>query len=79
MATITNKIANTIAHVILGTAVIGGAALGFAGMAGAASGPAVPTTTTTVPGYEYYPDTYATAAPSQAPGWQGHHGPNHMK
>lgn len=61
--------------------IVGGAALGLAAMASAAPGPAAPTTTTVVPagpGYQYYPDTYATAPPTQVPGWQGHHGPGHM-
>jgi hypothetical protein len=59
--------------------IIGGAALGLAGMANAA--PAAPTTTAPAPygpGYQYYPDTYATPVPTQAPGWNNHHGPNHM-
>ena len=30
------------------------------------------------PGYQYYPDDYATPVPTQAPGWNNHHGPNHM-
>ena len=45
--------------------IIGAAALGLAGMAHA--DPAAPTTTTIVPapvgpGYQYYPDTYASPA-----------------
>jgi hypothetical protein len=56
--------------------IIGGAALGMAGMANA-----TPTTTAPSPngpGYQYYPDTYAKPVPTQAPGWNNHHGPNHM-
>jgi hypothetical protein len=58
---------------------IGAGALGLAGMASA--DPAAPTTTTIVPsgpGYQYYPDTYATPPATQTPGWQGHHGPGHL-
>jgi hypothetical protein len=59
---------------------IGAAAVGLAGMAHA--DPAAPVTTTAPapvgPGYQYYPDYYATPAPTQVPGWQGHHGPGHM-
>jgi hypothetical protein len=61
--------------------IIGCAALGLAGLANATPGPAAPTTTAPAPsgpGYEYYPETYATPAPSQLPGWQNHHGPNHL-
>jgi len=62
--------------------VIGAAALGLASMANANPGPVAPTTTTAPapvgPGYQYYPDHYATPAPTQVPGWQGHHGPGHM-
>ena len=62
-------------------AIVCGAALGLIGLAGLAS--ASPTTTTTTPapvgpGYQYYPDVYATPVPTQAPGWNNHHGPNHM-
>jgi hypothetical protein len=56
----------------------GGVAVGLATMAKA--DPATPTTTTVPagPGYQYYPDHYATPAPTQAPGWPSHHGPGHM-
>jgi hypothetical protein len=59
-------------------AIVCGAALGLVGLANAS-----PTTTTTAPapagpGYQYYPDVYATPVPTQAPGWNNHHGPNHM-
>lgn len=58
-----------------------GAALGLVGLAGLAN--ASPTTTITPPapsgpGYQYYPDVYATPVPTQAPGWNNHHGPGHM-
>jgi hypothetical protein len=60
--------------------IIGAAALGLAGTASAQ--PVAPTTTTTAPapvgpGYQYFPDTYASPAPTQVPGRQGHHGPGH--
>jgi hypothetical protein len=77
------SIVRNFARFIAVPALIGGAALGLAGLANAAPGPGAPTTTTTAPapsgpGYQYYPDTYATPAPTQIPGWQGHHGPGHM-
>jgi hypothetical protein len=72
--------ARNFARFVAVPAVIGGAALGLAGMA--AANPAAPTTTVapapTGPGYQYSPEHYATPAPTQAPGWQSHHGPNHM-
>ena len=49
---------------------IGGAALGLAGAANATSGQAP-----TGPGYSYSPTVKAKPAPTQAPGWQAHHGP----
>jgi hypothetical protein len=74
-------IARNLARFVAVPAIIGGAALGLAGMANAAPGPATPTTTTIAPsgpGYQYYPDTYATPPATQVPGWQGHHGPGHL-
>lgn len=73
--------ARTFARLIAVPAIIGGAALGLAATAGAMPGPVAPTTTTHAPsgpGYEYYPDTYATPAPAQNPGWEAHHGPGHL-
>ena len=75
------RIARNFVRFVAVPGIIGGAALGLAGTANADPGPAAPTTTAPAPygpGYEYYPDTYATPAPSQAPGWQAHHGPGHM-
>ena len=74
-------IARSLAQFIAVPLIIGGAALGLAGLANAT--PVAPTTTTTAPapvgpGYQYAPGVYATPAPTQTPGWQGHHGPNHM-
>jgi hypothetical protein len=50
---------------------IGGAALGLAGMASAATSGQAPTG----PGYSYSPDTYAKPAPTAQPGWHNNHGP----
>lgn len=74
------SIAHDLARFVAVPAIIGAAALGLAGLANATPGPAAPTTTTAPrgPGYQYSPDTYASPAPSQLPGWQKHHGPNHM-
>jgi len=75
------SIARTIALPAVAAGIVGAAALGLAGMANAATSPVAPTTTAPAPsgpGYQYYPDTYATPAPIQNPGWQAHHGPNHM-
>jgi hypothetical protein len=75
------RINRTLALPAVAAGIIAAAALGLAGMANAATGPAAPTTTAPAPsgpGYQYYPDTYATPAPIQTPGWQAHHGPNHM-
>jgi hypothetical protein len=71
----------TIARFLAVAAFIIGAALGLAALTNAAPGPAAPTTSTVPapsgPGYQYSPDIYATPAPTQVPGWQGHHGPGH--
>lgn len=73
-------IARNITRLVAAPLIVGAAALGLAGLASAT--PSAPVTTTAPapvgPGYQYYPDHYATPAPSQVPGWQGHHGPNHM-
>lgn len=76
-----NSIARKLALPAVAAGIIAAGAIGLAGVATAATGPAAPTTTAPAPsgpGYQYYPDTYATPAPGQAPGWQSHHGPNHM-
>lgn len=77
-----NNAARNFARFIAVPAIIGGAALGLAGMASATPGPATPTTTVAPapagPGLQYSPEHYATPAPTQGPGWQNHHGPNHM-
>ena len=64
-------IARTFARYIAVPVMIGGAALGLAGMANAAISGQAPTG----PGYSYSPDTYAKPAPTAAPGWHNNHGP----
>jgi hypothetical protein len=62
-------IARNFARYIAVPAMIGGAALGLAGMANAtAQAP-------TGPDYSYSPDTYAKPAPTAQPGWHNNHGP----
>jgi hypothetical protein len=82
MTSIARNFARYCALPAVAAGIIGGAALGLVGTANATPGPATPTTTTAPapvgPGYQYYPDYYATPAPTQVPGWQGHHGPGHM-
>ena len=63
---------NSIARTAAVTAIIGGAALGLAGIANAETIP-------TEPDYTYMPDTYAHPAPTQTPGWRNHHGPQHIE
>jgi len=64
-------IARNFARYIAVPAMIGGAALGLAGMANATTTGQAPTG----PGYSYSPDTYAKPAPSAVPGWHNNHGP----
>jgi hypothetical protein len=64
-------VARTFARYIAVPVMIGGAALGLAGMANAATNGQAPTG----PGYSYSPDTYAKPAPTAAPGWHNNHGP----
>ena len=62
-------IARNFARYIAVPAMIGGAALGLAGMANAtAQAP-------TGPGYSYSPVVKAKPAPTAQPGWHGNHGP----
>lgn len=63
-------IARSFARYIAVPVMIGGAALGLAGTANATSGQAP-----TGPGYSYSPTVKAKPAPTQAPGWAAHHGP----
>ena len=66
---------NVIARSLVTATMIGGAALGLAGIASAA-----PTTNTAPqgPGYSYSPGTYATPAPTAKPGWHDNHGPAYI-
>ena len=72
--------ARNFARFVAVPAVIGGAALGLAGMA--AANPATPTTHNRAcpdrPRLPVLPGPLRQPAPTQAPGWQNHHGPNHM-
>ncbi len=63
----------TIARTLITTAMIGGAALGLAGIANATT-----STAPQGPGYSYSPGTYATPAPTAQPGWHNHHGPAYI-
>ncbi len=69
-----NNIARYLALPIVSAGILGGAALGLAGMANA-------TATTTQNGSHTAivatPDTYARPAPSALPGWRFHHGHGH--
>jgi hypothetical protein len=60
-----------IALPIVSAGVLGGAALGLAGMANAAT---VTTETSTGSAIVASPDTYAKPAPNALPGWRHHHG-----
>jgi hypothetical protein len=53
---------------------IGGAALGLAGMANAATAGQAPTG----PGYSYSPTVKAQPAPAAKPGWHNNHGPAYI-
>jgi hypothetical protein len=64
-------IARNFARYIAVPAMIGGAALGLAGLANATTTAQAPTG----PGYSYSPDTYAKPAPTATPGWHNNHGP----
>jgi hypothetical protein len=69
------SIARLIALPIVSAGIIGGAALGLAGMASAQS---LGGQDATGPGYSYAPTVKAHPAPSQAPGWHNHHGVQHI-
>ncbi|MET0476224.1 MAG: hypothetical protein ABW001_16445 [Mycobacterium sp.] len=68
---------NTIARSLIAATMIGGAALGLAGVANAAT--SIPgDQTPTGPGYSYSPGTYAKPAPTAKPGWHDNHGPAYI-
>ena len=66
------NIARTFALSVVSAGIIGGAAIGMAGMANAA--PSTPTG----PSHAYAPVVRAHPAPDAVPGWHGHHGPDHI-
>jgi hypothetical protein len=68
------NVARYVALPIVSAGILGGAALGLAGMANAAV-----TTTQNSTGSSIVatPDTYAKPAPNAMPGWQHHHGVGH--
>jgi hypothetical protein len=70
-ATIARSFARYIALPVVSAGIIGGAALGLAGMASAAT---VTTETSTGSAIVASPDTYAKPAASALPGWRHHHG-----
>jgi hypothetical protein len=65
----TINIARTFALSAVSAGIVGGAALGMAGMASAAT-----QTSPTVPGHSYAPVVKAHPAPDALPGWHGRHG-----
>jgi hypothetical protein len=65
----TINIARTFALSVVSAGIIGGAALGMAGMANAAT-----STHPTGPGHMFTPSVKAHPAPDAMPGWHGHHG-----
>jgi len=70
----TNNIARYIALPIVSAGILGGAALGLAGMANAAVTTTQHGSNTTI---VTTPDTYAKPAPTALPGWRFHHGIGH--
>jgi hypothetical protein len=67
----TNTFAKAVARIAL-PLVIGGAALGMAGIANAQTDPVGP-------GYQYAPTSTAHPAPEAVPGWHNHHGATHAE
>jgi hypothetical protein len=68
--TITARIARYIALPVVSAGIIGGAALGLAGMANAAT-----QISPSGPDNKFAPSVTAHPAPEAPPGWQNHHGP----
>ena len=62
-----------IALPVVSAGILGGAALGLAGMANAAT-----VTQPSGSGYSYSPSVKAQPAPTQKPGWHNHHGVWHV-
>ena len=71
---IKNVFARYLVLLTVGGSLLGGAAVGLAGMASAAT-----TNGPTGPGYSYSPSVKAKPAPTQKPGWHNHHGIWHIK
>ena len=71
---IKNVFARYLVLLAVGGSMLGGAAVGLAGMASAAT-----TTGPSGPGYSYAPSVKAKPAPTQKPGWHNHHGVWHIK
>jgi hypothetical protein len=69
-----NKIIARIALPVVSAGVLGGAALGLAGMASAQTTSVDHSTGTAIVAS---PDTYAKPAPTVKPGWHHHHGMGH--
>lgn len=74
MTTVAPTFARYFALPIVSAGIIGGAALGMAGMANAA-----PQNQPTAPGHSYAPSVKAHPAPGALPGWHNHHGVNHVE
>jgi hypothetical protein len=74
MINITRTFARYIALPVVSAGIIGGAALGMAGMANAAT-----QTQPSGPGYSYAPIVKAHPATLAQPGWHGHHGVNKIE
>lgn len=75
MTKILAKILAAIALPAAAAGILGGAALGLAGAANAATvGGEAPSG----PGHSYSPQTFAHPAPQVGPGWHGNHGPAYI-
>ena len=70
---IKNVFARYLVLLTVGGSLLGGAAVGLAGMASAATPNGA-----TGPGYSYAPSVKAKPAPTQKPGWHNHHGVWHI-
>jgi hypothetical protein len=71
---IKNTFARYLTMLAVGGSILGGAAIGLAGMAGAAT-----VTPPAGPGYSYAPTVKAHSAPTQMPGAHNHHGVWHIQ
>jgi hypothetical protein len=74
MTTITRTFARYFALPIVSAGIIGGAAVGMAGMANATT-----QTQPSGPGYSYAPSVKAHPAPEAKPGWRNHRGVTHVE